>query len=128
MAPIGRDTIPRMENWTIRFENELQAAREARARQNEGRARVCARRAVGALLDGYFAARGIPFDRPSAYDKVRFFVTLEDVPTEVRQVAEHFLRRVTPEFKLPIEADLIAEARWLREQLTGTPMDTDEHR
>ncbi len=106
-----------MENWTTRFEEELQAAQEARAQKNEGRARVCARRAVGALLDGYFAARGIPFHKPSAYDKVRFFVTLEDVSPEVREVAEHFLARVTPDFTLPIKADLISEARWLREQL-----------
>ncbi len=106
-----------MKSWMARFEEELQAAEKARAERNEGRARVCARRAVGALLDGYFAARGIPYHKPSAYDKVRFFLTLEDIPAGTRSVAEHFLTRVTPEFTLPIEADLIAEARWLREQL-----------
>ncbi len=104
-------------DWQTRFEAELAAADEARRLNNEGRARVCARRAVGILLDAWFTAQGIPYQRPSAYDKVRYFVTLEGLPEDVRSTAQHFLMRVTPEYRLPIEADLVEEARWLRERL-----------
>jgi len=106
-----------MKDWQTRFEAELAAAEEARRRKNEGRARVCARRALGVLLDAWFEAQEIPYRNPSAYDKVRFFVTLEHLPEDVRATARHFLVRVTPEYTLPIEADLVEEARWLRERL-----------
>ncbi|RMF45097.1 MAG: hypothetical protein D6755_08495 [Anaerolineae bacterium] len=112
-------------NWQTRFEKELQAAEQARAQKNEGRARVCARRAVGILLDAWFASQGIAFNKPSAYEKLRYFLTLDTLPEEVREVAQHFTVRVTTEYTLPIEADLIAEARWLCAKLS--PDTTDTH-
>ncbi len=102
-----------MKKWKEQFTAELNAAENARAQSNEGRARVCARRAVGLLLSAYFAVQGIDYQRPSAYDKLRFFATLPDIPEEIRQVAQHFLVRVTPEFALPVDVDLIADAKWL---------------
>lgn len=102
-----------------RFHQELERAESARAANNEGMARVCARRAAGLAVGAYFRRRGIPSPGPSAYDSLRRLATLPDIPEPVRQVAEHFLVRVTPEHALPVQADLIAEARWLAAQLLG---------
>ncbi len=105
------------QDWQHRFAQELQAAKRARDRGNEGRARVCARRAVGVLLDAWFASQGISFDKPSAYDKIRFFLTLDTPEEQVRTAMQHFIMRVTPEYTLPVDADLVEEAQWLRTTL-----------
>ncbi len=102
-----------------RFQRELERAESARAAKNEGMARVCARRAAGLAVSAYFRQRGLSSLGPSAYDNLRRLAALPDVPEQVRQVAEHFLVRITPEHTLPVEADLIAEARWLAVQLLG---------
>ncbi|GAB4532189.1 MAG: hypothetical protein Fur0018_20670 [Anaerolineales bacterium] len=112
-----------MNDWHVDFSREIESAQAARAQGNEGRARVCARRAAGLVLSAYFAAQGIAFNRPSAYDKLRFFAALPTAPPAAREVAQHFLVRVTPEYHLPLEADLIAEAEWLRQVLF--PSQTD---
>jgi quercetin dioxygenase-like cupin family protein len=106
-----------LEPWKTRFAAEIKQAESARAAGNEGMARVCARRAAGVALAEYFTRRNLPFNGPSAYDHLRTLASLPDVPERVRAVADHFLVRITPEHTLPVEADLIAEARWLAEIL-----------
>jgi hypothetical protein len=48
---------------------------EVRARGNEGQARVCARRAAGAVLREYFQRRGLPVRSPSAYDLWNYWIS-----------------------------------------------------
>ena len=104
-------------DWKEKMEVELGQAEKARLEGNEGRARVCARRAAGAVVGEYLARTGRAHSGPSAYDRLRFFCSQADLPLEVREVASHFLERITTENKLPIEADLLAEARWLANTL-----------
>jgi hypothetical protein len=106
-----------------RFQQELQRAESARAANNEGMARVCARRAAGLAANAYLRRRGIPASGPSAYDSLRYLVAIPDLPEDVRRVAEHFLVRITPEHILPVEADLVAEARWLAARLLESEID-----
>jgi hypothetical protein len=101
----------------IRFQQELERAESARAANNEGMARVCARRAAGLVVNAYLRRRGLPASERSAYDSLRDLAALPDLQQDVRQIAEHFLLRITPEHTLPVEADLVAEARWLAAQL-----------
>jgi quercetin dioxygenase-like cupin family protein len=120
------------ETWREKFEAELRQAEAARQAGNEGMARVCARRAAGHVLGEYYTRRELPFYGPSAYDHLRSLKDLPDVPEGVREVARHFLVRITPEHTLPVEADLIAEARWLADalltstntQILGASMET----
>lgn len=100
-------------NWETLFEVELDRAVNARLAGNEGMARVCARRAAGITVGAYLEDNNLPDLRPNAYDRLRYLAQLQDIPEDVKAVAAHFLVRITPEKKLPIEADLIAEARWL---------------
>lgn len=106
-----------VSNWRERFQAEIFEAEKARNSENEGMARVCARRAAGIVIQEYFTRTGRLAPGRSAYDYLRRLAALPDTEADVRQVVEHFLVRITPEHNLPIEADLLAEARWLAEKL-----------
>jgi len=84
-------------------------------------ARVCARRAAGVLVGEYFkrqsVRQAVDLDSASAYERLRYLSELPGVSPQVAQAADLLLRRVTFEHNLPSEADLIAEARWLRQEL-----------
>ena len=96
---------------------ELNQAEEARSAGNEGMARVCARRAAGFAAGAYLDERKYGKTGSSAYDQLRHLCEIPDISPRVRQAAEYLLIHVTPEHALPVQADLIAEARWLAEFL-----------
>lgn len=106
-----------MTDWKTTLQHEFELAEAARARGNEGQARVCARRAAGVALREYFQRRGIAVRSPSAYDLLKEFVALADAPADLRTMAGYLTLRVTEEFKLPISVDLVKEARTLCERL-----------
>lgn len=99
--------------WLHVFQQEIERAEAARETGNEGMARVCARRAAGVVIGEYFRLKGVDLGKMGAYDRLHYLIKQNSTPTEIRQIAEHFVLRVTPERTLPIEADLIAEAHWL---------------
>jgi hypothetical protein len=96
---------------------ELERAEQARARGNEGQARVCARRAAGIATREYLTRQGIRPPSVSAYDLLNQLKSDPRLSPDLRTIAEHLTLRVNEEFKLPVEADLIAEARRFCEQL-----------
>jgi hypothetical protein len=100
--------------WEIHFQAEINQAENARLEGNEGMARVCARRAVGIVLVEYFRRNQIPLNSPSAYDRLRFIQKLPGISGDLLTKIEHFLVRVSPDYTLPVEADLIAEAQQIR--------------
>ncbi len=105
------------DSWKAGFENELTQAQSAREAGNEGRARVCARRAAGIVIGEYLRRTGQPSPGTSALDRLRYLANLEDESDEIREIAGHFLVRIGADWNLPIQADLIADARWLAEAL-----------
>lgn len=107
------------QDWKTIFDAEILQAEKARLAGNEGMARVCARRAAGALVGEYLQRRGVDLSTPSAYDRLRHLRDLPELSPQAQQAAAHLLERVTPEFILPEDADLIAEARRLRLELLG---------
>ena len=96
---------------------EMERAEKARAEANEGMARVCARRAAGLAAGEYITRCGLPHQGSSAYDRLTFLSQNTAVPFEIRQISGHFLVRVTPDHTLPLDADLLQDARWLIEKL-----------
>jgi len=92
-------------------------AGDARATGNEGRARVCARRAAGLAAGEYFTRTGIYPIQLSAYDRLRDLRKHEGLPDEVYQIVDHLLLRVDTDQQLPIPVDLIEEARRLKSKL-----------
>ena len=93
------------------IEVELERAASARARNNEGQARVCARRAAGIAIREYLTQRGTPPRSASAYDLLNLIKDDPDLSADLKMIADHLTVRVTEEFKLPVDVDLVAEAK-----------------
>jgi hypothetical protein len=99
----------------IKFElkKEFDKAQQARINKNEGQARVCARRAAGIATREYLTRNGTRVPSMSAYDLLNLLKEDALIPADIKLIADHLTVRVTEEFNLPIDADLIAEARLL---------------
>lgn len=104
-------------DWQRQIQIEFEKAEEARARGNEGQARVCARRAAGIAIREYLTRRGIRPPSTSAYDLLNLIKEEAHLSADLKLVADHLTLRVTEEFKLPVDADLIAEARRFCDEL-----------
>ena len=104
-------------DWQTDIEAEFEKAEQARARGNEGQARVCARRAAGIAIREYLTRRGIRPPSVSAYDLLNLLKEDPRLSSDLKLIADHLTLRVTEEFKLPVDADLIAEARKFCEDL-----------
>jgi len=98
-------------DWQTEIDKEFEKAGQARARGNEGQARVCARRAAGVAVREYLTRRGVRPPSTSAYDLLNLLKEDPGLAPDLRRIAEHLTLRVTEEFKLPVDADLLAEAR-----------------
>ena len=95
----------------------MKMADRARAEGNEGKARVCARRAAGIVANEYMKRRGVSTPNMTAYERVKLLRGWPDLPAGVDDVIDHMTTRVNENYELPIEADLVAEARWLAQTL-----------
>lgn len=104
-------------DWQAQIEAEFQKAEQARANGNEGQARVCARRAAGIAIREYLTRQGIRPPSVSAYDLLNFLKDDPQLSPDLKLIAEHLTLRVTEEFRLPVNADLVAEARTFCEDL-----------
>ena len=93
------------------IEQELFCAENARLTANEGKARVCARRAAGIAVRTLLATAGIPVPDPSAYSVLAQLNHLDWVPVDIKECARHLLTRVRSDYSLPPNVDLIADAR-----------------
>lgn len=108
-------------DWQTQIKAEFDKAEEARARGNEGQARVCARRAAGIAIREYLLRRGIRPPSVSAYDLLNQLKWDPDLSPDLKEIADHLTLRVTEEFKLPVNADLVAEARTFCDELLKRP-------
>ncbi len=106
-----------MDTWKTKFDQELGMALAARERKNEGQARVCARRAAGVVVREYFLRRGVNMHNPSAYDLLNQLLQIGELPIAAREAAGYLVLRVTEEFRLPVDVDLVAQARRLADAL-----------
>jgi hypothetical protein len=102
-----------MENWQTQLKAEFDKATQARIKKNEGQSRVCARRAAGIAIREYFTRKGTQPPNTSAIDLLAMLKEEPDLPAEMKEIVDHMTVRVTEEFTLPIQADLVAEARIL---------------
>jgi hypothetical protein len=108
-----------------KIEQELAQARRSQADGNEGKARVCARRAAGWAIELHLAATGAGIDSSSALDQIKHLAGLQGYPEQVYQVLHHLTVKMEKDSLdsdayYPIEGvDLVAEAAWLVETLLG---------
>jgi len=95
------------------IETELKNAERARLGQNEGMARVCARRAGGLAAQDFLMRQGLQIRKGSAYDALKLLISFPGLAPELHAAAEHLTTKVSEQFTLPADIDLIADARTL---------------
>lgn len=83
------------------IEQELAAAEAARQDSNDGKARVCARRAVARATEAWLAR----------------------LPLPIRQAAERLRTSVTRQHAAPFTSDPVADARLIIAHLSSTTSD-----
>jgi hypothetical protein len=110
--------MPIME-WRRRFEDELDNAEKARARGNEGRARVCARRAAGIAIREYLLRNGRSLGSAGTLDLFEELKRRLELPADLLQRLDHLTLRVDAGFNLPENVDLIMDARLVARELLG---------
>ena len=91
----------------------------ARRQGNEGRARVCARRAAGVILQHYYADHLAATRNNNAYDLLNHLASDNLAPMPARQIARQLIQRVDENYQLPQSMDLISDARKLKEILNS---------
>jgi len=98
---------------TAEITRELKRAETARLAGNEGMARVCARRAAGIAAREFLIRHTAKPHNVSAYQALLELSTFPGLAPKMKQSAVHLTTRLTEEFSLPLQVDLIAEARQL---------------
>jgi len=93
------------ENLWKEVDIEIIHARQARKDGFEGKARVCARRAVSQAL----FISGIT--SISSLKAIHSFVENQTIPEEIRQLGHSLLEKVDPSFQIPSGVDLIENAQ-----------------
>lgn len=102
------------------IEQELVAAEAARQNSNDGKARVCARRAVALATEAWLARLPLPRWRGDAMAHVRQIQQDASLPLPVRQAAERLSTSVTRQHAAPFTTDPVADARLIITHLTTT--------
>jgi len=110
-------------DWQAKFDREMKMAEMARSQGNEGKARVCARRAAGAVVGEFLQRQGVSTVNITAYDRVRMLKGWPDLALGVSDVVDHMTMRVDMDYQLPSDLDLIEDARWLAETLLPAASD-----
>ena len=77
-----------------RIEKELALARQARADGLEGKARVCARRAVGVALRDYFSERQTRLANLTVVDLIQAYGEQPNINQYLREICTHLLTRI----------------------------------
>lgn len=107
-----------MDGWLTRYNLEIAAAKAARMDGNEGRARVCARRALGIAIAEYYRKSNQEAAVTGLYPTIARMAADPHIPKEWVELLEHFTVRVNPDGSLPIEVDLVDEVERFS-RLTG---------
>jgi hypothetical protein len=102
-----------------RIEHELASAEAAWKDANEGKARVCARRAVALATEAWLARLPVPPWRGDAMEHLRRIQQAESLPLVIRQAAERLSTTVTRRHAAPFTTDPIGDARIIVEYLTA---------
>ena len=96
-----------------RIKLELDQAYHFRSRGNEGRARVCARRAAGWAVAAFRHQRSGVETHLNAYHQLRWFRKLDDMPIELRMAADRLTTHVTMSHELPHGQDPLDDAEMI---------------
>lgn len=111
-----------MSDWRTRVDDALQMAEDAKARGNEGMARVCARRAAGWTVQEYLNEQGIDLQTTSVIKHIDYILRVEGIDPEIKGYLEHMLVAkqkddLASDSYFPLDVDLVVEAKLLLSKL-----------
>jgi hypothetical protein len=99
-----------MDGSTLQIQEELMLAKQSRKEGNEGRARVCARRAAGAAAQGYLLQAGLDNLAGNVLESLQAMKETVLLPERVEKAIDYLLLKVDSDHNLPLDVDLITEA------------------
>lgn len=99
-----------MEGPSIHVQEEILLAKQSREEGNEGRARVCARRAAGTAAGQFLIGKGVGNSQDNAVQSLIRLSAIDSLPDRVQIAARWLVMRVDESSNLPQEVDLIQEA------------------
>jgi len=102
------------------IERELAAAEAAWKIGNEGKARVCARRAVAVASEQWLTRRSVQAEGMDAMGHLRRMQEDESVPFAIRHAAERLTTTVTRRQSGRFTTDPIGDARMIIDYLKAT--------
>ena len=105
------------------IEQELAAAQAAQQDHNDGKARVCARRAVARATEVWEARLPLSRWRGDAMARLQQIQQNTSFPLPIRQAAERLSTPVTNQHTDPFTTDPIADARLIIAYLGNTTSD-----
>ncbi len=112
-----------MEGPSLQIQEELLLAKQSRIEGNEGRARVCARRAAGAAAQSFLLRAGLNDRVENALESLRTMKRELNLPERVEQAIDFLMLRVDPDHNLPLDVDLISEAEIVIQFLNSGQQD-----
>ncbi len=112
-----------MESSRLQVQEEILLAKQSRREGNEGRARVCARRAAGVAAQGYLQKVGLGDRTENMLESLSTLKIELKLPERVEKAVDYLLRRVDLDFNLPGDVDLINEAETVIEYINSEEQD-----
>lgn len=116
-------------NLIPKITQELKLAAQSQVKGNEGKARVCARRAAGWAIMEHLQQQGISLGNNNALDHIKYFAAQAGHSPQIAAVLHHLLVKLEKDSResdayYPIQGvDLVREAQWLVEELLKTKLD-----
>ena len=110
--------MPTREFFIERIEHELISASIALTAGNDGKARVCARRAAGQAITWFCSEFPRPASQIDVMSQLRHLKDDESFSSVVRDAAVRLSTRITERFTYPFSTDPIDDARIIVNAIT----------
>ena len=104
-----------------KIEEELHQASHWRTEGNEGRARVCARRAAGWAVGNYRRRSSHTDVDDDAYKQLIWLRDQTDLDQQLREAADRLCTKVREDFELPHNEDPLEDAHLIIDGLRDLP-------
>lgn len=115
--------MPAKEFYLEQIEKELAGAREAQKSGNDGKARVCARRAAGWAITWFLSRHSKKAWGVQAMTQLTMLKEDRDFPQEVRDAAGRLTTRISGIFKYPFPTDPVEDSKLIVDYICGTTTD-----
>lgn len=106
-------------SWREKIEQEFAKATEGLQSENDGLARVCARRAVAIASQHWAEQRNLPDWQGDAMHQLHRIQEETTFPYSVREAAQRLLTKVTEQAQSPMTTDPITDAHIILDHLNS---------